>query len=457
MAVEDDSGSEPTDSNKSAWSVSRLNDEIAATLEAAANRFPTYVVGEVSEATPKGYGTFFTLRDVDSEETIQCIMWSSYRDRIDESITKDEEAIVRANVEFYADGGRTQLNVKNYWPVGDSDRSQELDTLRAELNKEGLFDADRKQPLPPFPSNIGIITSLTGSAREDFRESAWGRAPGVTLTFFGATVQGTNAAASIVGAVQQADRDPDIDTIVVTRGGGADDTLWCFNEEPVVRAIADCATPTIVAVGHEDDETLAEDVADRVAITPTDAGIVATPEMSTVRERVTTIQRRLQTGYETVVSEQLDALNRRINNAVVGLERAAETRQARLQRAADLEQRIDAAYTTLTGSRLDQVNDKIETALQEIEHAAETEAVTVRAARGRVGGLETRIDRAYETHVGQKTEALERRIETAYRDIETDTDVREAKQEIQQLRIVILVLIGLLLLGVALWAGGVLR
>jgi len=456
MAVDDDSGSEPTDSNKSAWSVSQLNDEIAATLEAAADRFPTYVVGEVSDATAKGYGTFFTLRDVDGEETIQCIVWSSYRDRIDESITEGEEVIVRANVDFYADGGRTQLNVKNYWPVGDSDRSQQLEALRAELNEEGLFDADRKQPLPPFPSNIGIITSLTGSAREDFRESAWGRAPGVTLTFFGATVQGTNAAASIVGAVQQADRDPDIDTIVVTRGGGADDTLWCFNEEPVVRAIADCATPTVVAVGHEDDETLAEDVADRVAMTPTDAGIVATPEMSTIRERVDTIERRLQTGYETVVNEQLDALSRRIENAVIGLEREAETRQARIQRAADIEQRIDTAYTTLTASGLGEIDDKIETALQEIEHTAETEAVTVRAARGRIGGLETRIDRAYETYVDQETNTLERRIEEAYRDIETDTDVREAKQEARQLRIIILVLVGLLLLGVALWASGIL-
>ena len=454
MAVDDDTGSGHVEIDEPAWSVSRLNNEIAATLESAADRFPTYVVGEVSDATAKGYGTFFTLRDVDGEETIQCIVWSSYRDRIDENITEGEEVIVRANVDFYADGGRTQLNVKNYWPVGDSDRSQELEALRAELNEEGLFDADRKQPLPPFPSNIGIITSLTGSAREDFRESAWGRAPGVTLTFFGATVQGKNAAASIVGAVQQADRDPDIDTIVVTRGGGADDTLWCFNEEPVVRAIADCTTPTVVAVGHEDDETLAEDVADKVAMTPTDAGIVATPEMSTIRERVDTIERRLQTGYETVVSEQLDALSRRIENAVIRLERAAETRQARLQRAADLEQRIDTAYTTLTASHFSEIDDRIETALQEIEHTAETEAVTVRAARGRIGGLETRIDRAYETYVDQETNTLKRRIEEAYRDIETDTDVQEAKQEARQLRIVILVLVGLLLLGVALWAGG---
>lgn len=179
----------------------------------------------------------------------------------------------------------------------------------------------------------------------------------------------------------------------------------------------------MVTVCHGDDGTLAEDVADKVAMTPTDAGIVATPEMSTIRERVETIERRFQIGYETVVSEQLDALNRRIENAAAGLKRATETRQARIQRAAGLEQGTDTAHTTQTGSRLDAVNDRIETALQEIEHAAETEAVTVRAARGRIGGLEARIDRAYETHINQETEALKRRIESAYRDIEADTDV----------------------------------
>jgi exodeoxyribonuclease VII large subunit len=112
MAVDDDTAVGHVEIDEPAWSVARLNDEIAATLESAAERFPTYVVGEVSDATAKGYGTFFTLRDVDGEETIQCIVWSSYRDRIGEPITEGEEVIVRANVDFYVEGGRTQLNEK---------------------------------------------------------------------------------------------------------------------------------------------------------------------------------------------------------------------------------------------------------------------------------------------------------------------------------------------------------
>ncbi|ELZ50473.1 exodeoxyribonuclease VII large subunit [Halorubrum coriense DSM 10284] len=456
MAVDDETRSGDAERDESAWSVGRLNNEIEATLESASNRFPTYVVGEVSDATAKSYGTFFTLRDVNGEETIQCIVWSSYRNRIDERITEGEEVIVRANVDFYTDGGRTQLNVKNYWAVGDSDRTQELEALRAELDEEGLFDSDQKQPLPQFPSNIGIVTSLTGSAREDVREAAWGRAPGVTLTFFGATVQGKNAPPSLVGAIRQADQDPGIDIIVVTRGGGADDTLWSFNEEPVIRAIADCRTPTVVAVGHEDDETLAEGVADKSAITPTEAGIVATPAVSTVRDRVGEIERQLQAGYDAIVTGRLDAFDRRVDNAVVSIERAAENRRAQIQRAADLEQRVDTAYSTLVSARLDSLDSRIGTGIQKIEHAAETEAVTATAARGRVAGLEARIDQAYQTRVQRETEHLERRIERGYQDIETNTDVQAAQQQAQQLRIVVLVLIGLLVLGVALWASGLL-
>lgn len=455
MAVDDDTGPDDIGPDDTTWSVSRLNDEIAATLSEANDRFPTYVVGEVSDATAKGYGTFFTLRDVDGEETIQCIVWSSYRDRIDEDISEGDEVIVRAAVDFYTDGGRTQLNVKNYWPVGNSERSQELEALRATLEEEGLFAAERKQPLPEYPSNIGIVTSLTGSAREDFRKAAWNRAPGVTLTFFGATVQGSNAAPSLVGAIRNANQDPDIDVLVVTRGGGADDTLWCFNEEPVVRAIADCETPTIVAVGHEDDDTLAEDVADHAAITPTEAGIAATPDMAAVGDRIRSAERRLTRAYNTVVSDQLEALDRRIKKAVVARERAAESQQAHLQRAADLEQRIDTAYTTAISTRLDDLHGRIETAVQAIEHDAETEAVTARAAKGRIAGLEARIDRAYQAHVQQETTALERRVDRAYQDIETGADVKAAQQEARQLRIALVILIGLLLTGVALWALGI--
>ncbi|MEZ3165189.1 exodeoxyribonuclease VII large subunit [Halorubrum miltondacostae] len=456
MAIDDETRSGQAERDESAWSVARLNNEIEAALESASNRFPTYVVGEVSDATAKGYGTFFTLRDVDGEETIQCIIWSSYRNRIDESITEGEEVIVRSDVDFYTDGGRTQLNVKNYWPVGDSERTQELETLRAELDQEGLFDTDRKQPLPPFPSNIGIVTSLMGSAREDVREAAWGRAPGVTLTFFGATVQGKNAPPSLVGAIRQADQEPDVDIIVVTRGGGADDTLWCFNEEPVVRAIADCQTPTVVGVGHEDDETLAEGVADTSAMTPTEAGTVATPAMSTVRDRVAEIERRLRTGYDAIVRDRLDAYDRRVDNAVVSIERAAENRRAQIQRAADLEQRLDTAYSTLTSTRLDNLDSRIDTAVQQREHAAETEAVTATATRRRVAGLEARIDQAYQTRVQRETERLDRRIERGYQDIESSTDIKAAQQQVRQLQIVVLVLLGLLVLGVVLWASGLL-
>lgn len=281
MAGTDDRPSETGSSERSekAWTVTRLNAEIESVLKDASERFPTYVVGEVSEVNPYGFGTFFELRDLDEEAVISCVAWSSAIERFDHDLEDGTEAVVRASVDFYAERGNTQLSVIDYWPVGDSERSQALAALRSKLDAEGLFDDDRKRPLPEYPDHVGVVTSLSGSAREDFEQAVRERSPGVTITLCGASVQGDNAVRSLVGAIQTLDADPEVDVLVVTRGGGSDTDLWCFNEEPVVRTIADCTTPTVVAVGHEDDETLAEAVADRRAMTPTAAGVEATPKL----------------------------------------------------------------------------------------------------------------------------------------------------------------------------------
>ena len=139
----------------------------------------------------------------------------------------------------------------------------------------------------------------------------------------------------------------------------------------------------------------------------------------------------------------------------MGLEQASETRHAKIQRAADLEQRIETAYTTLTTTRLTGVDERIDSGLQEIAHAAETEAITTQAARDRVAGLEARIDQAYTTDAQQETATLERRIEGAYQDIESEADVQKAKQEAQRLQIVILLLVALLVTAAAAWALGI--
>lgn len=367
-----------------AWSVTRLNDEIDAVLGDASDRFPTYVVGEVSDVNPYDFGTFFDLRDLDGEAVISCLIWSYQRDAAGHELDAGTRTIVRGSVDFYQDDGRTQLAVQEFWPVGDSARSQELDELRAQLASEGLFDDDWKRSLPPYPSAVGVVTSLSGSAREDFQETVRDRHPGLPITVRGATVQGENAVPSLVGGIRRLERDPDVDVIVVTRGGGADTDLWCFNAEPVVRAIADCATPTVVAVGHEDDETLAEAVADHRSMTPTDAGVAVAPELAVVRETARLHERRIDRAYERLVADRLDAVERRVDAGVTGIERRVRARSATRQRAADLEGRISLAHGSLVADRLDALDSRIDDAHRSIETNAKVDAGTAEARRLRL-------------------------------------------------------------------------
>lgn len=264
-----------------ACSVADLNDQIETALKTANDRFTDYVVGEVADISSYHFGTFFELRDINKEARISCIAWSGALASFDHDLEEGSAAVVRADVDFYTDRGDTQLSVSDYWPLGESDRAKELAELQTELEEEGLLADDRKQSIPEYPSCIGVVTSLSGSAREDFASAVNDRFPGVQVKLCGAVVQGDNAVPSLVSAIQRLEHDETVDVLVVTRGGGSDTDLWCFNEEPVVRAIADCSTPVVVAVGHEDDETLSEVVADKRAMTPTDAGITTTPHNRT--------------------------------------------------------------------------------------------------------------------------------------------------------------------------------
>ncbi len=439
-----------------AWSVTELNDEIHSVLADADGRFPTYVVGEVSDVHIYDFATFFDLRDLEGEATISCLLWSYQREAADHDLTEGTATILRASVGFYVDDGRTQLTVQNFWPVGESERSRNLAELRSMLEAEGLFREERKRPLPGYPDAVGVVTSPSGSAREDFSEAVRSRDPRITITVCGATVQGDAAVRSIVSGILRLDRDPNVDVIVVTRGGGADVDLWAFNEEPVVRAIADCTTPTVVAIGHEDDETLAEHVADRRAMTPTDAGVTVAQRIDRVRRHAQAVERRIETTYADLVESRLTEFERRIDAGVTGIEQATVTHRAVRQRASDLERRVATAYDGLIETRLTRLDERIGDAVRVIEHDAERDAVTARAARGRVRGLERRIDRAYQSRIEQDLDALDRRIENAYREVEMDATIAAETTETRRLRVVVIALVILLLVLIAVLLLGIL-
>jgi exodeoxyribonuclease VII large subunit len=429
------------------WSVAQLNREIKQVVTEADARFPTHVVGEVAEVDTYGFGTFFELRDLKDEPVISCLAWSQTTTDNDHTLEAGTRTVVEATVDFYPDRGDCQLLVSNYWPLGASQRRREFDALRRELTAEGLFDDQRKQSIAPYPACVGLVTSPAGSAREDAWSAITDRSPRTDVTLCGATVQGEDAVPSLVGALNQLEADPAVETIILTRGGGSDVDLWCFNAEPLVRCVASCSTPVVAAIGHEDDDTLVGEAADARAMTPTDAGVAATTPIADVKEQVGTLERRIETAFGSLVADRLEVLERRIDTAHETLEQRATQRASLSRRGSNLERRVTVAYETLVTTRLDALERRIETALGDLELAAAT-AVTPESVTGeRVAGLERRIDTAYEARVTRDLEQLDRRIDRAYRDLEAEHRVQAKATEARRLRIVIAVLVGLVLLG----------
>jgi len=248
------------------WSVADLTREIEQVLAEAEERFPTHVVGEVVDVDEYDFGTFFDLQDLEASSRISCLAWADTSADAEHELSAGTTTVVEAAVDFYPDRGECRLVVTGYWPLGESVRRQELAALREELAEEGLFAEERKQAIPAYPACVGLVTSPSGSAREDVWAAIQDRAPRTDVALCGATVQGEGAVESQIAALQTLDDASGVETIILTRGGGADVDLWCYNAEPLVRCVAACDTPVIAAIGHEDDEALVEDVADAVAI-----------------------------------------------------------------------------------------------------------------------------------------------------------------------------------------------
>lgn len=444
-----DNGDVPGDADApdGSWTVARLNREIEEVLSDAQVRFPTHVVGEVAEVEEYKFGTFFELRDLDDDPVISCLSWSSTTDSVEYDLEDGTRVVVESTVDFYPERGNCELQVSDFWPLGESRRQQELEALRRQLEEEGLFDEERKDDIPLQPACLGLVTSPAGSAREDAWAAISERSPRTDVKLCGATVQGENAVPSLVTSIERLDTDQDVETIIVTRGGGSDVDLWCFNAEPLVRCIASCTTPIIVAIGHEDDETLVEDVADARAMTPTEAGVVATTSVEETRNRLDTLERRIKTNYERVVQNRIDRLERQITTAYENLERKASRRESLRRRASDLEHRITVAYETLRESRLQTLDNRIDSGLKDVEMAAESEAASEQIARQRVANLERRIDAAYRTRVTRELDNLDRRLDTAYTELEAEQRVAASTTTVRRLWIVVAILLVILVLG----------
>ena len=270
--------------------------------------FPSIVVrGEVSNLTRHSSGhIYFTLKDEMAQ--IKCVIWRSQAQQMTFSLNEGMKFLVRGKLSLYEKGGYYQITVMDIQPEGIGELQLAFEQLKKKLFAEGLFSEEHKKPIPEFPETIGIITSPTGAAIRDMVSVCRRRMPSAQLLLMPVKVQGDGAAAEIVNAIKDMDRYGNVDVLIIGRGGGSLEDLWAFNEENVARAIYACSTPTISAVGHEIDFTIADFVADVRAATPSAAAEIAVPDRSEVRQQLTNLRYTLVQNLENTIVMYRDRL-----------------------------------------------------------------------------------------------------------------------------------------------------
>jgi exodeoxyribonuclease VII large subunit len=298
-----------------ALSVAGLTAYIQALLEQDPQLQQVWVTGEVSSATRYRSGLFFTLQDPNAEASINCVVWNHQLNRLATLPAPGEQMIILGRVQVHPQRGSYQLIVWQALPGGEGLRALRYRQLRKRLEAEGLFDPERKRPLPTYPQTVAVVTSPQAAAWGDIKRTLKRRSPGLKVLFSPALVQGEQAPASIVQAIHRVVRDGRAEVLILSRGGGATEDMVCFNDERVIRAIAECPIPVVAGIGHQRDESLADLVADICAHTPTAAAEQTVPLLSDVYEdhcnRVTRLSQVMTEQLETA-AEQIDRLKGRM-------------------------------------------------------------------------------------------------------------------------------------------------
>lgn len=293
---------------RSVYSVSEVTKYIKSMLEEDVLLQDVWLRGELSNVKLHSRGhLYFTVKD--EHARMQAVMFSGYNRFLTFQPEDGMNVLVRGEVNVYEPFGQYQLYAKEMQPDGLGSLYLAYESLKAKLEKEGLFAKERKKPLPSFPKRIAVITSPTGAAIRDIYTTMKRRYPLVRMTLLPVAVQGDYAVDSIVSAIDRVSRANQFDVVIIGRGGGSIEELWAFNDEKVARAIANCPIPTISAVGHETDYTIADFVADLRAPTPTAAAELAVPDRNELTTAVHALKKRLIRAIEA----RLDRENERLS------------------------------------------------------------------------------------------------------------------------------------------------
>lgn len=272
------------------FTVTRLNSAVRMILEQDLGL--VWLTGELSNlAMPSSGHWYFSLKDLGAQ--VRCAMFKGNNRRVAFRPQDGMQVLVQARVSLYEPRGDYQLIIESMQPAGDGVLALRFEELKRRLGAEGLFDEGRKRPLPREPRAVGLVTSATGAALHDMLTVLKRRAPDLPVFIYPTQVQGSAAIGQIVAAIALANRRAEVDVLIVGRGGGSLEDLWCFNEEGVARAIANSAIPVISAVGHEVDVTISDFAADLRAPTPSAAAELVAPDQSARAQRLAHLWQRL--------------------------------------------------------------------------------------------------------------------------------------------------------------------
>jgi exodeoxyribonuclease VII large subunit len=289
----------------SPWPVSVLADKLKGWIDRLGS---AWVEGEITQWGVSGGNVYGKLKDVSVDATIGFTIWSSVRAKLPDDLKQGDRVVALLKPNYWVKGGSLSMQVFDMRHTGIGDMLERLEKLRSTLKAEGLFDAERKKRLPFLPHRIGLVTGKDSDAEKDVLRNAQLRWPSVEFRVEHAAVQGERAVAEVMAALARLDADPEVDVIIIARGGGDFQNLLVFSDESLVRAAAACSTPIVSAIGHEADRPLLDEVADLRASTPTDAAKRVVPDVAEELSRVQQARSRIGTRMTGLLSTEIDRI-----------------------------------------------------------------------------------------------------------------------------------------------------
>ena len=341
-------------SEQTPWSVANFTNTLKEWITRLGN---VWVEGQISQISPKKDVFFGELRDLVADKG-----FSIHSRRPDvlaavSELSAGDRVVALVHPDFWERSGKTSMDVLAIRKVGLGELLERIERLRQQLIKEGLTLAERKQPLPFLPNLIGLITGANSDAEKDVLQNTKARWPEVQFRVKHTPVQGDKAAPEIIKAIELLDADPEVDVIVLARGGGSFQDLLVFSDEKVVRAVANCKTPIVSAIGHENDRPLTDEVADVRASTPTDAAKLIVPDVIEERKKISQALERISlrvVGFVQIQIELILGIRSRpilANPFTLVDERALQISQLEQNLSSQISNKLEKQQLLVTGLR----------------------------------------------------------------------------------------------------------